>query len=349
MTFTEKCALSWEDFQKNAGGTLHDLREDVDFCDVTLVCEDNQQILSHKVVLAASSPLLGAMLKSSQHSHPLLYLWGIKARDLARLVDFIYRGQVQVYQSDLDDFLALAKLLEVKGVGEAQPKDITGYSEENDTMHLIEKQSQELEANFPLDETESKYLSTFEPVLDKQQDLTVSPEEDPSKPITELNRRFRTSDAIEGSDGRTHEEVIITTLRNTVLSEKTPLSAVNWSRLARDIRGAHPRAFPGQQSATGVGRVCMNSVTRSIQKFRKEEARIKAGLCQGAEVEESVWQEGIRSILQVNREEQGARRTTQGRRASKAFLKEIQAPCDATQDWLAQDNSDAGLTNILGE
>ena len=34
------------------------------------------------------------------------------------LVDFIYRRQVQVYQSDLGDFLNLAKLLKVKGVSE---------------------------------------------------------------------------------------------------------------------------------------------------------------------------------------------------------------------------------------
>ena len=118
MGSAEKCSLAWEDFQENAGGTFRDLREDGDFCDVTLVCEDNQQIPGHKVVLAASSPLLRAMLKSSQHSHPLLYFWGIKARDLARLVDFIYKGQVQVYQSDLGDFLNLAKLLKVKGVSE---------------------------------------------------------------------------------------------------------------------------------------------------------------------------------------------------------------------------------------
>ena len=123
MSSSEKCTLAWEDFQENAGGTLRDLREDGDFCDVTLVCEDNQQIPGHKVVLAASSPLLRAMLKSSQHSHPLLYFWGVKARDLARLVDFIYRGQVQVYQSDLEDFLNVAKMLKVKGVTEGRERD----------------------------------------------------------------------------------------------------------------------------------------------------------------------------------------------------------------------------------
>ena len=76
---------------------------------------------SHKVVLAASSPLLKAMLKSSPHNHPLLYFLGVKARDMASLVDFIYTGQVQVYQSDLPHFLTLVQVLKVKGVSWEAP------------------------------------------------------------------------------------------------------------------------------------------------------------------------------------------------------------------------------------
>ena len=37
-------------------------------------------------------------------------------------MDFIYTGQVQVYQSDLTDFLTLAELLKVKGVGRSEPR-----------------------------------------------------------------------------------------------------------------------------------------------------------------------------------------------------------------------------------
>ena len=123
MPSADKCSLVWSDFQENVVGTFCDLRDDRDFCDVTLVCEDNQQILGHKVVLSASSQLLKAMLKGSPHKHPLLYFWGIKARDLACMVDFIYTGQVQVYRSDLPDFLNLAELLKVKGVGRSEPRE----------------------------------------------------------------------------------------------------------------------------------------------------------------------------------------------------------------------------------
>ena len=80
--------------------------------------------MGHKVVLSSSSQLLKAMLKSSPHKHPFLYFWGIKARDLASMVDFIYTGQVQVYQSDLQDFLTLAELLKVKGVLWGEPGQV---------------------------------------------------------------------------------------------------------------------------------------------------------------------------------------------------------------------------------
>ena len=126
-TPAEKFSLDWGDFQKNAAETFCALLEEGDFCDVTLVCEDNQQLLCHKVVLAASSSIIKDMLRSSSHSHPILYFWGVKARDLARMVDFMYRGQVQLYRSDLQDFLNLAEVLKVKGViwGEtSEEKDI---------------------------------------------------------------------------------------------------------------------------------------------------------------------------------------------------------------------------------
>ena len=40
---------------------------------------------------------------------------GIKAKDLAALVDFVYHGEANIYQDDLDNFLALAEDMQVKG------------------------------------------------------------------------------------------------------------------------------------------------------------------------------------------------------------------------------------------
>ena len=61
----EKLCLQWNDFTENVKTAFGNLKEDTNFTDVTLFCEDGNQIRAHKVVLAASSPTLQMMLKGS--------------------------------------------------------------------------------------------------------------------------------------------------------------------------------------------------------------------------------------------------------------------------------------------
>ena len=41
---------------------------------------------------------------------------GLKAKDLVSIVDFIYHGEANIFQQDLDGFLALAEELQLKGL-----------------------------------------------------------------------------------------------------------------------------------------------------------------------------------------------------------------------------------------
>ena len=52
----EKLCLRWNDFQDIVKNAFGHLRASTDFVDVTLACEDGQQIEAHKMILAASSP-----------------------------------------------------------------------------------------------------------------------------------------------------------------------------------------------------------------------------------------------------------------------------------------------------
>ena len=105
---SEKFCLKWNDFQQNIVGSFSDLWRDPDFSDVTLVCEEDHQIEAHRIILTACSPFFSKVLKSNKHSHPMIYLRGLKAKDLKAIVDFIYLGEANIYQEDLDAFLALA-------------------------------------------------------------------------------------------------------------------------------------------------------------------------------------------------------------------------------------------------
>ena len=113
---SEKLCLQWNDFQDNIKSAFGNLREDKDFTDVTLVCEDGQQVEAHKVILAASSPLLKKLLSKNQHPHPLIYMRGTKFDDIFAIMDFFYRGEANVFQENLDSFLAIAEELQLEGL-----------------------------------------------------------------------------------------------------------------------------------------------------------------------------------------------------------------------------------------
>jgi len=116
FTEEEKLCLKWKDFQENAISAYGTLREDGEFADVTLACEDGQQMEAHKVILASSSPFFLNLLRRNKHSHPLIYMRGMKSEDLVAMIDFLYYGEANVYQENLDSFLAMAEELQLKGL-----------------------------------------------------------------------------------------------------------------------------------------------------------------------------------------------------------------------------------------
>ena len=93
---SEKLCLQWNDFQENIKSAFGNLREDKDFKDVTLVCEDGQQVEAHKVILAASSPFFEKILQRNKHPHPLIYLRGFHSQDLVAILDFLYFGEASL-------------------------------------------------------------------------------------------------------------------------------------------------------------------------------------------------------------------------------------------------------------
>jgi len=115
MGASEKFCLRWNDFERNISGAFQELRENKDFFDVTLACDDDQ-MQAHKVILSACSPFFKTMLRRNKHEHPLLYLRGIKYTDLVSVLNFMYHGEVSVAQEDLNSFLSVAEDLKVKGL-----------------------------------------------------------------------------------------------------------------------------------------------------------------------------------------------------------------------------------------
>ena len=86
--------LQWNEFQANLRSSYKDLRTSVDFSDVTLVCEDGQQIDAHRLVLSSSSGFFKDLLLKLAHPQPLIFMRGLTYSTLAAMVNFIYLGEV---------------------------------------------------------------------------------------------------------------------------------------------------------------------------------------------------------------------------------------------------------------
>ena len=189
MSSAEKFCLRWNDFETNISTAFKQLREDKDFFDVTLACED-EQLDAHKVVLAACSPFFRAILKRNRHEHPLLYLKGIRYTDLAAVLNFMYHGEVNVAQEDLDVFLALAQDLQIKGLTQKNEEEKENNEEKN-KQNPPEPPSPKIRRPLNLTDTSTpkKRVETSQPMkpLAAKQEL-VNYDEDYIEDVTPVKR-----------------------------------------------------------------------------------------------------------------------------------------------------------------
>ena len=165
----DKLCLKWEDFQKNLNLAFGELRDDKDFADVILACEDDF-IEVHNIVLCASSPFFKKLLKKIKKPHPTIYMRGIKTKDLVSIVDFMYYGEVNIYQEDLNAFLILAEEMELKGLRSVRDP-LEQYQDNDNKSHKKSVKTTQLKYdNFKYSEIETYPLIKTDPDIkaDKQ-------------------------------------------------------------------------------------------------------------------------------------------------------------------------------------
>ena len=154
-TMSEKFCLKWNDFQSNVSNSFSLLRSEDYLHDVTIVTDDNEQIAAHKLVLSACSEYFKSIFKKSKHSHPLLCLEGVSSKDVRNMMDYMYNGELQIFQEDLDRFLNVAQRLKLEGL-------ITDPNADADQEE--EETEQNIEETEPIKNTETKFHENFSKV-----------------------------------------------------------------------------------------------------------------------------------------------------------------------------------------
>ena len=112
----EKLNLTWQTFLSHGKDLFRDLLVRQEFTDVTLVSDDQHQYKVHKFILSASSTVFNRILTSNP-LNTSIYLRGIHHEELESILQFIYLGEATFYHERMNEFLNVAKNLDIKEIG----------------------------------------------------------------------------------------------------------------------------------------------------------------------------------------------------------------------------------------
>lgn len=115
---SEHYCLRWNNHQSNLLGVFSQLLESESLVDVTLACTEGPSIRAHKVVLSACSSYFQALFLDHPNRHPIVILKDVRFAELRTLVDFMYKGEVNVEYCQLSALLKTAESLKVKGLAD---------------------------------------------------------------------------------------------------------------------------------------------------------------------------------------------------------------------------------------
>lgn len=115
---SEHYCLRWNNHQNNLLGVFSQLLQDESLVDVTLACAEGHSIRAHKVVLSACSSYFQSLFVDHPGRHPIVILKDVCFSELRTLVEFMYRGEVNVEYCRLSTLLKTAESLKVKGLAE---------------------------------------------------------------------------------------------------------------------------------------------------------------------------------------------------------------------------------------
>ena len=113
---SEKFNLQWSDFQENILSSISNLRQDTLLQDVTLVGNDLIQVQAHKFVLSACSNLFKTIFRNNTSQNLVLYLDSLDSVEINLVIDYIYNGEVKIYQENIDRFLKVAQRFKLEGL-----------------------------------------------------------------------------------------------------------------------------------------------------------------------------------------------------------------------------------------
>ncbi|XP_011299008.1 longitudinals lacking protein, isoforms A/B/D/L isoform X32 [Fopius arisanus] len=141
MEDDQQFCLRWNNHQSTLIQNFDTLLESGTLVDCTLAAE-GKYLKAHKVVLSACSPYFEGLLSEHYDKHPVFILKDVKFKELKAMMDYMYRGEVNISQDQLAALLKAAESLQIKGLSESKTGGTNSNSSSTKTDSRQQKTTQ---------------------------------------------------------------------------------------------------------------------------------------------------------------------------------------------------------------
>lgn len=297
-TPSQQFCLRWNNYQTNLTCVFDQLLQSESFVDVTLACDGNQ-IKAHKIVLSACSPYFQSLFFDNPCQHPIIIMRDVKWPELKAIVEFMYKGEINVNQDQISPLLAIAEMLQIRGLAEVNNENSSIGSNLSDTQ-MKAKQTPSADMTAKTRSTDSSPIPTFDvedhlaqPIqLKKQQQLQQQQHQQQEKPKVKITPRdwesMASPDALNSQANKNqrkrrwleNETNCVTNPSPDNLETSSPLS-IN-SSLAQP--SSSPTSIPQFPLPTNLDKMAL----QQLQIHHPEEMEIKPGIAEMIREEERV-------------------------------------------------------------
>jgi len=109
-------SVKWHTYPSHLRDVLQNMMKSNDLKDVTLVCDDKIILKAHKVVLSACSSIFKSTINELYQNDSVIFLMGIHHQEMESILEFMYLGEAMISQERLNDFLDVARSLNMANV-----------------------------------------------------------------------------------------------------------------------------------------------------------------------------------------------------------------------------------------
>ncbi|XP_055379944.1 longitudinals lacking protein, isoforms A/B/D/L isoform X5 [Condylostylus longicornis] len=244
MEDDQQFCLRWNNHQNTLISNFDKLLENGTLVDCTLAAE-GQFLKAHKVVLSACSPYFANLLKEQYDKHPIFILKDVKYQELRAMMDYMYRGEVNISQDQLAALLKAAESLQIKGLSDRPQRS----TDQHPNINVPGRMQHPHGGGYTLEQTKRPRLG---PVID-----TPDMREGSSSPTSRKRKKLRrrsienVMDNHEHSNSSAHSTQPINTSTPSITSGTAAIVATSQQQQQQSQQSLQQSSVSQQQQQQG--------------------------------------------------------------------------------------------------